>query len=65
MANLHTFRVEVSHDRNTKRMSLYKGDIGSIFGSGIYLNTDQLKQQQFGGKVPTDLTINITGTEPA
>jgi len=57
-----TFRVEVIHERDTKRMSFYGGPLGGILGSGIYLHTEQLKQQ-FGGNVPKTLTINVTGSE--
>lgn len=59
---MRTARIEVTHSRNTKRMSLYVGDVGGIFGSGIYLNTDLLRQQ-FDGHIPNSLTINITGDE--
>jgi hypothetical protein len=57
-----TFRVEVVHERDTKRMSFYSGPLGGILGSGIYLHTDQLRQQ-FDGAIPKTLTISVTGSE--
>jgi hypothetical protein len=53
-------RLEVIHERNTKRMSFYSAPLGSILGSGIYLNTDLLRQQ-FDGASPSSLTIEIKG----
>ncbi len=59
---VHTIRIEVIKEHNTMGMSFYTCEIGGILGSGIYLNSDQLRQQ-FGGTIPDTLTINITGEE--
>jgi hypothetical protein len=55
-------RIEVIHERNTKRMSFYSAPLGSILGSGIYLATDQLRQQ-FDGVIPSSVTVEIKGDE--
>jgi hypothetical protein len=52
-------RIEMIHEKDTKRMTVYSGPLGGILGQ-LYLNTTLLRQQ-FDGGVPNTLTITITG----
>jgi hypothetical protein len=54
-------RLEMIHEKNTKRMSVYSGPLGGILTS-VYLNSDLLRQQ-FNGEIPQSITVTISGEE--
>jgi len=54
-------RVEMVWEKNTKRMSVFRGPLGGVLTS-VYLNTDLIRQQ-FDGDIPTVVTITISGEE--